>query len=95
MNLGTPLTKIFRISPAKQKTLQRMGLLTIEDLLYHFPTRYGDFMQVNSIAELRDGDTGNIYAEVMGVRARKTFKSNIPITEAILKDGSGEELRAI
>jgi len=95
MNLQTPLEKIFRITADQQKTLKKMAIFTVADLLYHFPTRYGDFSKISNIAELSDGDITNIYAEVISIKARKTFKTNIPITEATLKDSSGEELKAI
>ena len=95
MNLATPLIKIFRITAEQQKTLKKMGILSVADLLYHFPTRYGDFSKVSNISELADGDITNVYAEVISIFARKTFKTNIPITEATLKDTSGEELKAI
>ncbi len=95
MNLETELEKIFRLSPEKKKTLKKMNLLTVADLLYHFPTRYGDFAKILPIAELRDGDRANIFAEVVAIKSSKTFKNNLPITEAILLDSSGEELRAI
>ncbi len=95
MNLETPLEKIFRITPAQKKTLEKMSLLTVSDLLYHFPTRYGDFSKVLNISELSDGDITNIYAEVISIKASKTFKTKIPITEATLKDNSGDEVKAI
>ena len=95
MNLETPLVKIFRITADQQKTLKKMDILSVADLLYHFPTRYGDFSKVSNISELSDGDITNVYAEVVSIFARKTFKTNIPITEAVLKDTSGEELKAI
>lgn len=95
MNLQTSLEKIFRITADQKKTLTKMSLLTVADLLYHFPTRYGDFSKVSNISELSDGDITNVYAEVVSIGARKTFKTNIPITEAKLKDSTGEELKAI
>lgn len=95
MNLQTSLTDIFRITIEQKKTLSKMGLLTVTDLLYHFPTRYGDFSKVSHISELSDGDLTNIYAEVISIAARKTFTTKIPITEAILKDNTGDKLKAI
>ena len=95
MNFDTPLESIFCIPPEQKKTLKKMGLLTTRDLLYHFPVRYGDFTKISSISEIKEGDLTNIYAEVISIKARKTFKTNIPITEAILKDSSGKELKVI
>jgi RecG-like helicase len=95
MNLQTSLTDIFRITIEQKKTLSKMGLLTVTDLLYHFPTRYGDFSKVSHISELSDGDLTNIYAEVISIAARKTFTTKIPITEAILKDNTGDKIKAI
>jgi ATP-dependent DNA helicase RecG len=95
MKMDTPLKEIFRINPAKEKSLKKLGLLTVQDILYYSPTRYGNFSQISSIAELSDGQTTNIYAEVISIQAKKTFKTKVPITEAVVKDSSGESLRII
>ena len=95
MDLKTPLEKDFRISESKKKVLKKLGLLTISDLLYYFPTRYGNFSKFSNIQELKNGEPINIYAKVLSIQARKTFKTKIAITEAVLEDYSGEKIKAI
>ncbi|PID83504.1 hypothetical protein CSB11_00845 [Candidatus Campbellbacteria bacterium] len=95
MNKNTLLTDIFRIPKEQQKTLEKLGLLTVFDLLYFFPLKYGDFDKVVPISETQNGDSVSIYAEVLSIKARKTFKTNIAITEAVLQDSSAKKIKAI
>ncbi|GAG32103.1 unnamed protein product, partial [marine sediment metagenome] len=40
MNLSTPIEQIPGIGPVFQKKLKRLGIKTINDVLFHFPHRY-------------------------------------------------------
>ena len=46
---------------ALEKALKKLGLETIEDLLYYFPVRYGDMAQVKNIVGLSKGDHALVY----------------------------------
>lgn len=67
----------------------------MRDLLYYFPTRYGDAQALSHIRDLKGGDTPIIYAEVKSIRARKAWKSKVNMTEATLEESSGEKIKAI
>ncbi len=95
MNLNTPLEKIFRLSPNQKKGLEKLKLATVSDLLYYFPVRYGDFNKLSYIRNLKNGDNVNIYATVKSIRASKTFKTKITMTEAVLEESSGDKIKAI
>ena len=43
------------VGPRRAADLQRVGLSTVEDLLYRFPTRYEDRGHFQTIASLRPG----------------------------------------
>ncbi|PDV97606.1 ATP-dependent DNA helicase RecG [Candidatus Chloroploca asiatica] len=47
---------------------RRLGLKTVEDLLYHVPHRYDDFSSQHGIADLEVGAVGTLIAEVSDVR---------------------------
>ena len=74
MSPDTKLVEIFRILPAQEKALQKLGIKTVKDLLYHFPTRYGDAAQVTNIADLRKGDTSVVFGQISGLQIKKTFR---------------------
>ena len=52
MNFTTPLSHIATIKKPTLAKLERMGLLTVRDLLYHFPFRYEDYSAIHTIDSL-------------------------------------------
>ena len=67
--------------------LARLGLLTLGDLLYHFPRRWEDRSQFVKIADVQDGATVLISGKVTAVENRPT-KNRLVITKVTLDDGS-------
>jgi ATP-dependent DNA helicase RecG len=88
MKLGDKLTDHFRILPAQGKALQRLGISTVEDLLYHFPTRYGDTAEVVSISSLAKGEEAVVFGKISKLETKKAWKKKIPLSTANLSDGS-------
>src|SRR3989344_5169926 len=90
MNLDDKLTKIFRILPIQEKALKKFGIVSIEDLLYHFPTRYGDEVSVTNIYDLKKGETAVIFGRITGLKTSKAFYKKIPMAEAFIEDNTGK-----
>jgi len=90
MNLADNLSSIFRILPAQEKALKRLGVLSVEDLLYYFPLRYGDTAKVFNIDNLQKGDEATVFGEISGLKTGKGFRSKIPRGEAWLTDESSK-----
>ena len=90
MHLTDRLTEIFRILPAQEKALKKIGILTIMDLLYHFPTRYGDTAEVTSIANLKVGESAVIFGTISGLKTSKAFRKKIPMAEGWIEDQTGK-----
>ncbi len=59
-----PVTSLRGVGPALAETLGRLGLHTVQDLLFHLPLRYEDRTRVVPIGALRPGDRAVIEAEV-------------------------------
>ena len=95
MDLNSPLQKIFRLNDNQKKGLAKLKLETVSDLLYYFPARYGDFETLSYIKNLRSGDEVNIYAKVISIKASKTFKTKMTMTEAVLQENSGDKIQAV
>lgn len=89
MNLTDPLSSVFRLLPVQVKALKKLGILTIEDLLYHFPTRYGDTAKVRNIGSLVKGEEVCVYGRISGLKTSKGFKTKIPMSEAWVEDETG------
>jgi len=87
--LDTPIGKLPRIHERYLKKFHKLGLVTVRDLLYHFPNRYDDFSKIIPIRDLKLNDTTTIQGEIVSIDNIRTFKRRINITEAIVKDETG------
>jgi ATP-dependent DNA helicase RecG len=90
MDLDAKLTDIFRILPAQEKALKHLGIVSVKDLLYYFPIRYGDTGQVTTIAELKAGETRVIFGRISGLKMSRAFRKKIPIAEGVVEDNTGK-----
>ncbi|MDP1624851.1 MAG: ATP-dependent DNA helicase RecG [bacterium] len=89
MNPYSLVEEHFRLQAPQKAALKRLGISTIEDLLYHFPTRYGDTATAHSIASLRQGDTAVVFGLIGKLKTSKGFRTKIPMGEGVISDGSG------
>lgn len=63
-----PLTTLKGIGPKMAEKLERLGLRTIQDMLFHLPARYQDRTQLSVIARLRPGDYATLVADSIDAR---------------------------
>lgn len=89
MDLETKLTSIFRILPQQEKALKKIGIESIQNLLYYFPRSYGDTSEVSSIEALEKGQSAVIFGTISGLKTKKAFRKKIPMAEAVVKDETG------
>ena len=68
--LQTPLQFLKGVGPRRAADLQRVGLATVEDLLYRFPLRYEDRGNLQPIASLKSGQQVAISGRVQSSRVR-------------------------
>lgn len=89
MELTDKIEKHFRIDQTQKKALDRLGISSIRDLLYHFPSRYTDISEVRHINTLVDGDNVTVLGKISKLKTSKGFKSKIPMGKATLSDITG------
>ena len=89
MKLDTELATIPGIGSKFTVKLQRLGIKTINDLVWHFPFRYEDYSRIAPIGELEVGQSATVQGTVNQLTARRTWKKNLLITEAIIVDDTG------
>jgi ATP-dependent DNA helicase RecG len=89
VDLDVPVTDIKGIGPKRSEALERLGITTIRDLLYHFPRRYDDYTQLKTIKQLSYGEVVTVIGTVKNVTVRPTRQGNMKIVEAIITDKSG------
>lgn len=90
MNPRDPVKKHFRLLPDQEKALGRLGITTILDLLYHFPSRYTETSELTLISDITAGEHASIYATARSLKLEKGYRSKIPMAKATIEDGSGK-----
>ena len=87
--LDADVTVLSRVGPRYANTLERLGIHTLGDMMYHFPRRYDDYSQLKPINRLRFGDDVTVIGSVQSVNTRNIQNGRRKISEAIISDGSG------
>ncbi len=90
MNINDSLSTHFRILENQKKALDRLGLHTISDLLFYFPTRYSDISEMKNIEDLEDGEIATIYGKITKPKITKSFRTKVPMAEAHIEDMTGK-----
>src|SRR2546421_5526978 len=68
------------VSPARLELLQRLGLETVGDLLFHFPRAYEALTDVRRIADLTEGELQTVQGEVVEVEGRELLKGGCVVS---------------
>jgi ATP-dependent DNA helicase RecG len=87
--LSTPVQFLKGVGPRRAADLERVGLHTVEDLLYRFPIRYEDRSRLRPIASLRPGQMVSVTGRVSSCGLRSTRRPGFKIFEALVTDASG------
>ncbi|MCG8431588.1 MAG: ATP-dependent DNA helicase RecG [Candidatus Omnitrophica bacterium] len=78
------------IGPRKAGLFQKRGISTVEDLLFWFPRRYEDRTHFTPIAELQEGQTCTVKAEILAQGQRTSYRRRgFSITEVMIGDETG------
>jgi ATP-dependent DNA helicase RecG len=88
MELSSPLSEVKGVGATRARRLARLGVHSIEDLIYLFPRRYDDFSQLKTIAELQYGEEVTIVGVVWEAGNQKT-RRGMNLTKALVADGTG------
>jgi len=86
-----PTTALDRVLGDKtaKSFAKNLGLVTVADLLQHYPRRYSNRGELTPIANLPIGESLSIVAEVVDARERRTKGRVSHILEVRITDGSG------
>ena len=76
------------VGPARFKVLNRLGIYTVEDLLYYFPRRYEDRSRFIPINQLETGSYATVKGEVLTLSLRRS-KRGLSIFQTTVGDDSG------
>jgi len=84
-----PVTDLKGVGPALAKKLAAIDITTIQDVLFHLPSRYQDRTQVLQIGELVQGQQALIEGDVRGARVGFGRRRSLIVT---LEDGSARPI---
>ncbi|MBT4349669.1 ATP-dependent DNA helicase RecG [bacterium] len=90
----TNIVKLHKIAKEHSKSLAKINIHTIGDLLWHFPHRYDDLTQVKTIADLIEGELSTIAVKIIKIKIARVWKRKLTITEITATDGQ-ENIKAI
>jgi ATP-dependent DNA helicase RecG len=89
VSASTSVLKLPTIGPVLGKRLERLGILTVEDLLFHLPRRYEDTRRLTSVADLRPGEVQTSQVVVRNVTRRFSKVKRMDLVQASLVDDTG------
>ena len=85
-SLNQSLGSIRGVGPKMLPKLEKLGLKTVEDALYHLPSRYEDRRQLKPINRLRPGLQEVFVGRVLAAGETTTSRSRRNIYEIIVAD---------
>ena len=87
--LGTQLASV--VSPATGKALrERLDLVTVGDLLRHYPRRYVQRGELTDLNSLRAGEDATVMAEIASVQSRPMRNRKGTLVQVVVTDGKGK-----
>ncbi|MBI2048809.1 MAG: hypothetical protein HYT30_02675, partial [Parcubacteria group bacterium] len=62
----------FNFNPATAKKLEKLGIRSVRDLLYHFPARYEDFSNIRPISQIEAGSSVTASGKILNIKNSRT-----------------------
>src|SRR5579884_2227672 len=89
MILQTPVEQAGRSYKMYARKLERLGIFTLQDFLYHIPSRYEDFSLVSKISQLQAGEQVTIEGTITAMKMQY-LRNHKTLQQAKVADDSGE-----
>ncbi len=88
LTLTSSVQYIPRVGPKMAKKLEKLGVKTVEDILWYVPFRYNDFSLVSPIARVQPGEIVTVRGEVVSMKNAFT-KTGKRLQQAKVSDETG------
>lgn len=85
--LQQPVQYVRGVGPRLAQAFARLGIHTVEDLLYHVPRRYEDRSETKSLYSAAHGETATFHVRVVRLREPQ-LRSQKKLTEVYVTDGT-------
>jgi ATP-dependent DNA helicase RecG len=86
--LRTPVTTLHHVGVKMAEKLDKVGIQTIEDMLFTFPRRYDDYTRMRPLNRLKPGEVVTVVAAVRSA-IRRQGRGGRPYLLVTLDDGTG------
>ena len=87
-NLNKDIQYVKGIGPKKASKLNKLGIFTINDLIYYFPRQYEDRNKLKKICQLEDKEKATIRAIINNIET-STPRKGLSITKLSVRDETG------
>lgn len=87
--LGRPVQFVRGVGPRRAEQFRKVGIATVEDLLYHLPFRYDDRRTLSRVRDLRPGAIASVVGELVQLADRHVGRAQRRILEGVVRDGTG------
>lgn len=87
-DIKSPIRYLKGVGPKKAEILARLGIQTVEDILYYLPRRYEDRTKFANIRNIKIGEYYSIKAKVLASGLYRT-KKGVPVFQLAVGDGTG------
>ena len=87
--LNTPVEQLYLVGPARSALLKKLGIVTLNDLLFYFPRKHEDLSKIIEIKDLKADEFSNIKSKIIEIRSFRTRVRRLTLTSAQVSDGSG------
>ncbi len=71
------------VGPVRAERLKRLGIITVEDLITHYPRKYYDRRSFARVADLKAGEEACVSAQILSTARRSTRTRRSIITAAV------------
>ncbi|MBP3905493.1 MAG: ATP-dependent DNA helicase RecG [Peptostreptococcaceae bacterium] len=87
-NLNKDIQYVKGIGPKKASKLNKLGIFTINDLIYYFPRQYEDRNRLKKICQLEDKEKATIRVIISNIET-STPRKGLSITKLSVRDETG------
>ncbi len=90
LNLDTKIEDLSGVGGKTIPRLHRLGIKTVRDLLWHFPSRYEDFSQLTPIENISEkGQSVSIRSVIRKIDVMRARHRRMTIVNAVVEDDTG------
>jgi len=87
--LANPAQFLHGVGPRRADQFKKLGIATVEDVLYHLPFRYEDRRSLSTVRNLRVGEVSSVVGEMTHLAERHVGRAQRRILEGVVRDDTG------